>query len=378
MTVFKAFLKIVSKNKFVLILYSVILILFGGIMIQTSSNSLTDFTASKPVIAIVNNDKNEGVTGSLIKYLSENGEVIETKNEEEILDGLFYGATHYAIFIPENYSDDFLNGKEPKLEIKKTSNFNSSFAEILLSRFLRVANIYRGSPNISEEIDNTLYGEVDTGIISEVDTSRFGKATAYYNFASYSILANLIYIICVVIASFENQKIKNRNLISATSYKTINRNLLMSNILFAGVVWIFYVAVGFFLIGGDIMMSLEGLLYIINSFIFTLLSTTVAFFISKLISSSKDVVNGVVNVVALGSSFLCGVFIPLAFLPDWVVSFAHLLPTYYYVDANNAIRNLEEFNLETLAPIIIDMVILLGFSLLFFGLTNLVTKKRRV
>ena len=82
--------------------------------------------------------------------------------------------------------------------------------------------------------------------------------------------------------------------------------------------------------------------------------------------------------VALGSSFLCGVFIPLAFLPDWVVSFAHLLPTYYYVDANNAIRNLEGFNLETLAPIIIDMVILLGFSLLFFGLTNLVTKKRRV
>ena len=111
MTVFKAFLKIVSKNKFVLILYSVILILFGGIMIQTSSNSLTDFTASKPVIAIVNNDKNEGVTGSLIKYLSENGEVIETKNEEEILDGLFYGATHYAIFIPENYSDDFQIGR---------------------------------------------------------------------------------------------------------------------------------------------------------------------------------------------------------------------------------------------------------------------------
>ena len=377
MTVFKAFLGIVSKNKFIIILYAGILILFGGINIQTPNNN-SDFAASKPVIAIVNNDKSEGVTENLIKYLSEYSDVIETKNEDEVSDGLFYRSTHYAIFIPENYNDDFLDGKDPKLEVKKTSDYHSSFAEILLSRFLKAASIYRDDPNIIERINNALSDEATVDVVSEIYTGRFARATAYYNFASYSILASLIYIICIIISSFENQKIKNRNLISATSYKTINRNLLMSNLLFAGVIWLFYVAVSFFLIGGDVMISLEGLLYIINSFIFTLLSTTVSFFISKLISSSKDAVNGVVNVVALGSSFLCGVFIPLAFLPDGVVSFAHLLPTYYYVDANNTIGNLEEFSLETISPIIINMVILLGFSLLFFGLTNLVTKKRRV
>lgn len=377
MTVFKAFLGIVSKNKFIIILYAGMLILFSGISIQTPDNN-SDFTASKPVIAIVNNDKSEGVTENLIKYLSENSDVIETKNEDEVSDGLFYRSTHYAIFIPENYNDDFLDGKDPKLEVKKTSDYHSSFAEILLSRFLKVASIYRDDPNIIERINNALSDGTTVDVISEIDTSRFARATAYYNFASYSILASLIYIICIVISSFENQKIKSRNLISATSYKTINRNLLMSNLLFAGAIWLFYVAVSFFLVGGDVMISLEGLLYIINSFIFTLLSTTVAFFISKLISSSKDAVNGIVNVVALGSSFLCGVFIPLAFLPDGVVSFAHLLPTYYYVDANNTIQNLEEFSLETISPIIINMVILLGFSLLFFGLTNLVTKKRRL
>lgn len=377
MTVFKAFLGIVSKNKFIIILYAGMLILFGGISIQTPDNN-SDFTASKPVIAIVNNDKSEGITENLIKYLSENSDVIETKNEDEVSDGLFYRSTHYAIFIPENYNDDFLDGKDPKLEVKKTSDYHSSFAEILLSRFLKVASIYRDDPNIIERINNALSDEATVDVVSEIDTGRFARATTYYNFASYSILANLIYIICIVISSFENQKIKSRNLISATSYKTINRNLLMSNLLFAGVIWLFYVAVSFFLVGGDVMISLEGLLYIINSFIFTLLSTTIAFFISKLVSSSKDAVNGVVNVVALGSSFLCGVFIPLTFLPDGVVSFAHLLPTYYYVDANNTIQNLEEFSLETISPIIINMVILLGFSLLFFGLTNLVTKKRRL
>ena len=377
MTVFKAFLGIVSKNKFIIILYAGMLILFGGISVQTPNNN-SDFAASKPVIAIVNNDKSEGVTENLIKYLSENSDVIETKNEDEVSDGLFYRSTHYAIFIPENYNDDFLDGKDPKLEVKKTSDYHSSFAEILLSRFLKVASIYRDDPNIIERINDALSDETTVDVVSEIDTSRFARATAYYNFASYSILASLIYIICIVISSFENQKIKSRNLISATSYKAINRNLLMSNLLFAGVIWLFYVAVSFFLVGGDVMISPEGLLYIINSFIFTLLSTTVAFFISKLISSSKDAVNGIVNVVALGSSFLCGVFIPLAFLPDGVVSFAHLLPTYYYVDANNTIQNLEEFSLETISPIIINMVILLGFSLLFFGLTNLVTKKRRL
>ena len=55
MTVFKTFLKIVNKYKFIILLYTVLLIVFGGFNMQTSDNS-TSFIKSKPDVLIINKD----------------------------------------------------------------------------------------------------------------------------------------------------------------------------------------------------------------------------------------------------------------------------------------------------------------------------------
>ena len=60
MTVFKAFLKILNKNKFIIIIYTIFLIGFGGFNMQTSENN-PNFVASKPDIMIVNNDEEKGL-----------------------------------------------------------------------------------------------------------------------------------------------------------------------------------------------------------------------------------------------------------------------------------------------------------------------------
>ena len=102
----------------------------------------------------------------------------------------------------------------------------------------------------------------------------------------------------------------------------------------------------------------------------------IAFFIGNLVSS-KGAINGIVNVVALGSSFICGVFVPMKFLPDSVIKMAHLLPTYYYVSTNEALKTIEQFNIQTLKPLIINMAIILCFALLFIILTNIISRKKR-
>ena len=84
-----------------------------------------------------------------------------------------------------------------------------------------------------------------------------------------------------------------------------------------------------------------------------------------------------VNVVALGSSFLCGAFVPMSFLPDAVIKIAHILPTYYYISTNEAISSLEVINFETMTPSLTNMGILLRFSALFIIITNVVSKKKR-
>lgn len=114
----------------------------------------------------------------------------------------------------------------------------------------------------------------------------------------------------------------------------------------------------------------------INSFMLTICATTISFFIGNLVTN-KGAINGIVNVVALGSSFLCGAFVPMEWLPDIVLKIAHLFPTYYYISNNEALKTLEQFNFETLKPLIYNMTIMLGFAVIFIILANIVSRRKR-
>ena len=53
MTVFKTFWKVIKKYKGTIILYTTLLVIFGGINMTTSENQMT-FTDSKPDVLIIN------------------------------------------------------------------------------------------------------------------------------------------------------------------------------------------------------------------------------------------------------------------------------------------------------------------------------------
>ena len=83
MTVFKTFWKIVNKYKGTIILYTVMLIGFGAINMNSGDVNMT-FTDTKPDIVIVNHDVNIGLTENLIDYLKDNANVKVFGSEEEI------------------------------------------------------------------------------------------------------------------------------------------------------------------------------------------------------------------------------------------------------------------------------------------------------
>ncbi len=124
------------------------------------------------------------------------------------------------------------------------------------------------------------------------------------------------------------------------------------------------------------MTSRHGVIYIINSLALTICATTLAFLVGNIVNN-KEAINGIVNVIALGSSFLCGAFVPVEWLPESVLKIAHAIPTYYYINTNETLKTLEKFNSETLRPIITNTVIMLGFSVVFIILANMVSRKKR-
>ena len=391
MTVFKTFLKVLNKCKFSVILNTVILLIFAGVNMTTSDTQM-NFEATKPDILIVNQDTNIGITQNLTKYLEENCEIIAVKdNEDAINDALFYRDVNYVIYIPQNYRQDVLKGENPEIQIKSTGDYQASYAEMLLARYVKVQNIYveeftkqtdnktlteeKLEKEIIEKINQTISKQTEIEMTSKLDTTGLEKATFYYNFANYTLLAGAILVICLILSSFHEEKIRKRTIVSSMKYQKHNRILLLSNGLFVLVLWLFYVLISFFVVG-NVMFSIQGIIYIVNSFVFTLCALTIAVLVGNIVNN-KNAMSGIVNVIALGSSFLCGAFVPVEWLPDTVLKIAHCLPSYWYIQSNEIVKTMEEFNLETLKPIMINMGVVLLFSIGFVIVTNLIARKKR-
>ncbi len=379
MTVFKTFFRIVNNLKPTIILYTALLIIFGAVNMKTSDNNI-NFVNSKPDILIINQDVNKGLTKNLIDYMKKNSNIMKVENnEEKINDALFYREVSYVIYIPKDYRKNVLLGKNPKLDIKKTDEYDAHLSEMMLKRYIKLQNIYNKEAGSEDElitlINDNINDDVNVKITSKVDTSKTYNIAYYFNFASYSILAIIIYIICLVLCSFKEESISKRINISSINYKSHNNKILLASIVFSSIVWLLFVIIGVTIVG-DIMFSIRGLISIINSFIFTFCALTLSILISSL-TNNKNAISGIVNVIALGSAFLCGAFVPAEYLPSSVLNFAHILPAYYYINSNDLLKNIDVINISSMHPIIINMVIIIIFSILFIILNNIVTRKKR-
>ncbi len=380
MTVFKAFWNVIKKYKGTIILYTVILIAFGGIN-QTTNNEISSFEASKPDILIVNSDEEIGITKNLIEYLTNNSNIIKIENNEEARnDALFYRDVNYIIYIPKGYRDNVLKGNTPIINIKSSGDYLSSLAEMMLKRYIKTQDIYIKKINNETELINninkTLNQKSEIEVSSNINRNELSQAASFFNFASYSIMAVIIFIICLVLFSFNKDTIKKRTIISSTNYKKYNKIILLSSSLFALFVCIVYILLGVILLGKT-MFSIRGIIFILNIFTFSISALTLALVISNIINS-KEAISGIVNVVALGSAFLCGAFIPTDFLPDSVLKFSHILPAYWYINSNELLKSIEIINLETLKPIFINNIVIILFAIFFIIINNIITRKKRV
>lgn len=414
MLAFKTFFKIVNKYKFMIILYMAILC---GLMIfyYNSGNETNTFAESKPDILIVNDDSDNKITNNLVKYLSEKCNIANiADNEEARDDALFYQEVSYIIYIPKDYGKDFYEGKNPEINIKSLDSSNAYYAKMLLTNYLKVANTYKSElPNLSEndlieKINTTLSKNTEINLPSSsnenteqnqasstnentdrnqassidkntkqnqklsTDKNVLNKAILYFNFLNYAVLAGLVYVICMTISAYRKPMVSKRIEVSKLNYKKFNFNLVFYNGVLTLIIWGIYIIISSILIG-KFLFTKSGAILIINSLIFSICALTLAFLIANIISN-KNAINGIINVIALGSSFLCGAFVPTSLLPDYVLKFAHILPSYWYIKTNNALTSIETINYETLKPLFTNMLIIIAFTFTYLIIYNIVTR----
>lgn len=379
MIVFNYFFKILKNYKVMIILYTAILVIFGAFSLKTNDTG-TDFTITKPNICLINQDENIGITQGLSEYLTETTNVKDIEQKEEALsDALFYREVSYIITIPENYHKDWLAGKEPQLIIQSSGNYEASLAEMLINNYRQTADAYRkngmNEQEIVEKTKQALAQKITTEMTSTINTDGLSQANFYFNFANYSILAICIYVIGMVMSSFRQEMIKKRTIVSPMKPKNYNRANFLGIVVLGVVLWAVYLAISMILVK-DVMFTIHGLYYAINSFIFTICALSIAFLIGSILQN-KEAISGIANVISLGSAFLCGSFVPVEWLPDSIVTVVHILPSYWYIQNNEYIKTIEEFTWETAQPFLINLGMIIVFIIGFLVITNWFSKKKK-
>ena len=362
-----------------IILYTAILISVTAIN-QSSGNNVTNFEEAKPKVLIINNDENNEITKGFVEYIKKHSEIKDIENDDEkINDAIFYRDISFVIYIPENFGEDLLNNKNPELDYKSTGDYYSSYSEMIVQNYIKTFLVYKdyySGEELNKKVNDVVDNDIKIELKTKIDVSKSNSMAQYFSFLNYAFLAGCVYCISMILSSLNEENVRKRTIISSYNYKKYNRIVLLSNAIVIFIIWILYMILSFILFK-DLMLTSNGLAFIINSFIFAICSLCIGFLIGS-ITQNKNAIGGIINVVALGTSFLCGCFVPFEYMPDYVVKIAHVFPTYYFVENNDLIKTIENFNFESIKPLIINAGIIFVYCFVFVILTNYINKKKRI
>lgn len=379
MTIFKNYFKIVKKSLPIIIMYTAIFSVITAITVKANGGEQQQFTASKPDIAIINNDEQTVFLENFEEYIKQNAEIKQINNDETSLkDALFFGEVDYILIIPKNYTKDFLEGRNPKINTMKVPNsYGASYCEMLLNRYLNIANIYAETGISQEQLNEYIKEDLSKTAdiqIKQNDNNKGVNLKYFFNYSNYTILATAIFVIGAVMTAFNEKNIRKRNIISKTNYKKINSQLFLGNIVLTIAVWLIYASISVLLYPNAIFNA-QGGLYILNMLVFCIPVLSIGFFIGNIVRN-KEAQSGIVNVIALGSSFLCGAFVPQEFLGEGVLNMAKILPSYWFIKNNEVISTLSGFGISNLKEVLINMGIMCLFGVLIFVANGVVSKFR--
>ena len=392
MIVFKTFWRIMKRYWWIVFIYVAILTSLS--VINLNAAPVTDFVDTKPEITIVSQDSSDlatkPFTKNFLNYLSKNTKIINLK-ESETTDALFYQEISMILYLPEDLESKILSGQKVTLDYRTSGNYTAELSKNLIKRYFELQRTeILESKNSSKEQSNFL-SENSEKIISRLNqrldqsptvrlasknATNLSKIAAFFNFASYTIMAIILYVTCFINASFNKSSVKKRTMVSSLHLKKYNFSLLLANSIFAFFVFALLTTLSFFVLG-NIVLTPFFIFEILNILLYILAALTLAELVSTF-NLSRDAVSGVVNLLSLAPAFLSGAFVPTYFLPSFVLTIAHIFPTYWFIDTNSKITTMTEFSFNSFLTILPNLLVLVLFSIIFIVANLVLSKKKRI
>lgn len=389
MRVFKAYGKIIFRNLPSFMVYIIVFVFFASLLSSNSGTSHEGFFEVKNRVMIVNEDGSTPLTEGLVTYLSEKCQIVPMALDQEgKADSLFYEESEYILTIPEGFTNELLSGNSDAMLEKLTIEGSPADikTDLLIEKYLKTFELYRKSMGISLD-DTSALSEIKELIAKDLskqtnmvwvgveEVESVTKASYFFKYIPYSLMSIMILGVSIGMQVFNQADVKRRMQCAPISATKVNLFVFLGNICFAFAVWVILMIVCL-LQSGAILSDMRTILMIINSLVFTFTALSLAFLTAQFIKGPAAQ-HSVANVLALGTSFISGVFVPLEFLGESVKHIASFTPVYWYVSGVEYIITLTSFEWNDMKTVYFSMLIQIAFGAAFLTVALVLGRQRK-
>ncbi|HCX65036.1 MAG TPA: hypothetical protein DHN33_07490 [Eubacteriaceae bacterium] len=384
MPVFKLCMKIFKNNSPTFLIYIGIFIAISVLMMSaTGESGENQFTASKTRVAFFS-EENTPITDGLKKSLEQYAEFVDIPDDSyQLQDAMYYGRIQHIIRIPKGFSKDLLEGNKAAISTTTVPQSTSSvYIDQALQSYLSTAYLYTSTSDsispteLNEYVLDDLGNTASVELVGTNQESPFSnKLPFYFNYMAYSLTIIILLSVSTVLLIFQKPAIQQRNACSPLKKRNINLQFYLAIMVFTLLCWGLFVLLSFWFAREDLGSS-NILLYALNSFIFAITVAGISFLVGN-ITTGREAIVAVSNIVTLGLCFISGVFVPQSLLTEGVLNVAQFFPTYWYVLANEKIALLNVSSFASFSEITKPLIIQGGFAVAFFVLALVLTKRKR-
>ena len=348
MQVYKTFMKI-AKRKLPIVLMCAGIFIVLLIMFTAYGPQDVSFEEESLGVCVIDED-NTDASLAVTDYISKSHKLIEIENDkDEIIDALYYTRVDYVLVIKEGYSEKIASGQTDNLfeNYQLPDSYAGVYLENDIDLYIRTLNSYIAAGNDAETAASltaeALDYEIDVTIETfsdEAEGAGMSQGTYYYfRYLVYILLSVLITMLSGILITILRKEVRDRSNCSGTPSLSQTMQIIAGCIVLVLILWVVFMIIAIIYKGG--IFSVNELYAVLNSFVFTLIATAIAILVAALVSNNS-VINLVSNIVSLGMSFLCGVFVDQTLLGGTVMRIAKFLPAYWYVRANDIIAGKSE------------------------------------
>lgn len=371
MRVFKVFFKVLSQNAVSAVIYLAVFVTISVFMAFGGDSSAT-FEQTAMNLCIFDEDDSPE-SRALTELLAESNNVVELENDRDVLiDALYYGRADFVLTIHEGYAQHLADGNTA--ELFESQHMHDSYSTVYMEQFLDeyvglVTACMAGGDSIEAAVAHagtalSQKADVTMAVFEENESAVVGNNIAFYfRYLPYILISMMMNSLCPVLIAMNRKDIRYRTNCSGIRPNAYTMQLFAGSAVYIAGVWLLLMAVGLGVNGG--MYQGAAWIAVANSLVFSLFSAVITILVSSF-DVNPNVINIIAQVLSLGMSFLCGVFVDQSLLGEGVLSVARFLPAYWYIHVHQMLVGVEPFDTT-------DVVTALGIQAAFVAVVGILT-----